>query len=188
MESDKFHHHWADGDRHCRDRLDHAPVCVPSAGRKTLPNRLLVFIAVLKLLKASMLVVVGVAGVLLPSPRLSAIADQVLVVLHPGGQGVHRALRWLAGLERGTEQWLALLILMYAVMFIVEGIGLLYGRRWAEWLSIVATGSFVPFELDAFVSHRRITSASMLVLNVVIVVYLVYRRLRERLAPRRGRS
>jgi uncharacterized membrane protein (DUF2068 family) len=109
-------------------------------------------------------------------------------VLHPGGQGVHRALSWLAGLESVTEKWLALLVLMYAVMFIVEGVGLLCGRRWAEWLSIVATGSFVPFELYEFVSHSRIASASTLVLNVVIVVYLVHRRLRERLAPSRGRS
>jgi uncharacterized membrane protein (DUF2068 family) len=152
------------------------------------PDHILALIAVLKLLKASMLVVVGVAGVLLPPQQLSAIADQALVVLHPGAHGVHRALSGLAGLESVTEKWLALLVLMYAVVFIVEGVGLLCGRRWAEWLSVVATGSFVPFELYEFVSYGGIANASTLVLNVAIVIYLVHRRLRDRLATSRGRS
>jgi uncharacterized membrane protein (DUF2068 family) len=149
------------------------------------PDRILVLIAVLKLLKASILVVVGVAGVLLPPQRLSGIADRALAVLHPGGQVVHRALSWPAGLGGATEKWLALLVVMYAVVFIVEGVGLLFGRRWAEWLTVGATGSFVPFELYEFVSHGGIAKASILVLNVAIVVYLVRRRLCDRLTTNR---
>lgn len=157
----------------------------PYSGMKKPPDWILVLIAVLKLLKASVLVVVGGAGLLLPQQRLSGIADWALAVLHPGGQVVHRALGWFASLGSATEKWLALLVVMYAAVFTVEGVGLLCGRRWAEWLSVVATGSFVPFEIYGLVFYGGIDKASTLVLNVAIVVYLVRRRLRDRLATSR---
>jgi uncharacterized membrane protein (DUF2068 family) len=149
------------------------------------PSRILVLIAVLKLFKASVLIVVGIAGLLFSPEKLSGIANRALAVLHPGAQVAHRTLDWLAGLGSHTAKEFAMFIVLYAALFTVEGVGLLYGRRWAEWLSIVATGSFVPFEIYEFVSYGGIGKASILVLNVAIVVYLVSRRLRERLATSR---
>ena len=68
---------------------------------------------------------------------------------------------------------------LYTVLFTVEGIGLWRGKRWAEYLTAIATASFVPleiYELTHRVSPRRL---SALLLNLAIVAYLIY-RLRRR--------
>ena len=35
----------------------------------------------------------------------------------------------------------------YALVFAVEGVGLLMARRWAEWLTVIVTASFIPLEI-----------------------------------------
>ena len=37
--------------------------------------------------------------------------------------------------------------LFYGSLFATEGIGVWLERRWTEYLTIIATGSLVPFEL-----------------------------------------
>ena len=63
----------------------------------------------------------------------------------------------------------------YAALFLTEGIGLWRDRRWAEYLTIVATGSLVP--LEVFELARKVTAVRIgaLVVNLLIVVYLVGR-------------
>src|SRR5713101_5752703 len=65
----------------------------------------------------------------------------------------------------------------YAALFAVEGVGLWLRKVWAEYLTIVATASFVPFEI--YELTRRFTPIRLgaLVVNLAIVAYLVVRRL-----------
>ena len=57
----------------------------------------------------------------------------------------------------------------------VEGTGLVLRKRWAEWLTIVVTSSFVPFEAYELVHKPGVGKAVALVVNVAIVVYLIVR-------------
>ena len=75
---------------------------------------------------------------------------------------------------------LAVASLAYAAVFLVEGIGLLRRRRWAEWLTVVVTASFIPFEIYELVHQPGAGKIAALALNVVIVVYLAWRRLKDR--------
>ena len=43
----------------------------------------------------------------------------------------------------------------YAALFLVEGTGLLFRKRWAEWLTIVATSSLMPIEVYELVKNLR---------------------------------
>ena len=66
----------------------------------------------------------------------------------------------------------------------VEGWALHHGAVWGEWLVVVATCGFIPFEIRALVHHVSVTRAVVLILNVAIVVYLARRarnQTRERL-------
>jgi uncharacterized membrane protein (DUF2068 family) len=102
----------------------------------------------------------------------------------------HRALEHAA--ERMTSashhrlELVASVALAYAVLFTVEGSGLWLQKVWAEYLTILATTSFVPFEI--YELWRRFTPLRLgaLVVNVAIVVYLVVRRLRARRKTRSG--
>ena len=69
-------------------------------------------------------------------------------------------------------------------MFLVEGVGLLLRKRWGEYLTIVVTASFIPFEIYEMAHKPTALKAGGIALNVVIVVYLVVRRWRERRAQK----
>jgi uncharacterized membrane protein (DUF2068 family) len=62
-------------------------------------------------------------------------------------------------------------------LFSVEGIGLLTRKVWAEWLTIIITTSFIPLEVYEMVHKSSAIKAVVLVANILIVIYLVARRI-----------
>ena len=61
----------------------------------------------------------------------------------------------------------------YSVLFLVEGTGLFFEKRWAEYLTIVATVSFIPIEIYELLKAPSALKCATLVINVVIAVFLV---------------
>lgn len=64
-------------------------------------------------------------------------------------------------------------IAVYTALLFIETFGLWNARRWAEYLTLVETAVFIPFEgyeLSSSVSAFKVTA---LVLNVAIVLYLL---------------
>lgn len=72
----------------------------------------------------------------------------------------------------------------YALLFGIEGVGLWLGKHWAEWFTVIATGSLIPLELYETLYHFGWLKLATLVGNVAIIVYLV----RVALQPRAGKS
>lgn len=71
--------------------------------------------------------------------------------------------------------------LLYASVFLVEGIGLWRGKKWAEYLTIAVTTSLLPFEIAVVVHRVTAVRIATLVVNVVVVAYLVWElRARQR--------
>jgi uncharacterized membrane protein (DUF2068 family) len=68
---------------------------------------------------------------------------------------------------------------VYASVFMVEGVGLIARRRWAEWFTVLVTASFVPLEIYEIARHPDAIRIAALVVNLAIVAYLVM-RLRQR--------
>lgn len=62
----------------------------------------------------------------------------------------------------------------YAILFFIEAIGLWWAKPWAEYLTIVATASFIPVEGHEIFIGISVAKTVMLVFNVAIVVYLVF--------------
>ena len=63
----------------------------------------------------------------------------------------------------------------YSVLFLIEGTGLLFRQRWAEWLTIIATTSFIPLEVYELVKKFTAVRLLLLMVNCAIVGFLVYR-------------
>jgi uncharacterized membrane protein (DUF2068 family) len=53
--------------------------------------------------------------------------------------------------------------------------GLLFRQRWAEWLTIIATTSFVSLEIYELVKKFTAVRLLLLIGNCAIVLLLVYR-------------
>ena len=62
----------------------------------------------------------------------------------------------------------------YAALFLTEGTGLLFRKRWAEWLTIVATSSLMPFEIYELVNKFTAIRFLALLINAAVVLYLIY--------------
>ena len=62
----------------------------------------------------------------------------------------------------------------YATLFLIEGTGLLFRKRWAEWLTIVATSSLMPIELYELVKQFTAVGLLALLVNAAVVLYLIY--------------
>ena len=101
-----------------------------------------------------------------------------------------RALTWVEGLGAKKIQIFFAVTLAYTAVVLVEGTGLWLRRTWAEWLTVIATSSLIPFELWELITRppgRRLAIAATLVLNLVIVWYLA-RLLRATGARHRDQS
>jgi uncharacterized membrane protein (DUF2068 family) len=72
-----------------------------------------------------------------------------------------------------TLTWIAVGVAVYAVIELVEGVGLWLTRRWAEYLTVVATAVFLPIEIRDLLVSATVTHVLTFAINVLAVVYLV---------------
>ena len=62
----------------------------------------------------------------------------------------------------------------YAVLESVEAVGLWRERRWAEYLTCVATAGFLPFEIYELSKRVSAFKLTALIVNLIVLVYLVW--------------
>jgi uncharacterized membrane protein (DUF2068 family) len=138
-------------------------------------------IAVFKLLKASILIAVGVGAFkLLHKDVADAVEHWVeLLRLDPNNHFIDAALEKASDLSPGKIKDLGLASMVYAGLFLTEGIGLWLEKRWAEWLTVIITSSLVPIEIYEIHRHPTPVRIAALLINLAIVAYLVYRIRKE---------
>jgi uncharacterized membrane protein (DUF2068 family) len=78
---------------------------------------------------------------------------------------------------------LGLLVTAYAALEATEMVGLWFNKRWAEYLTLVATTLLVPFEIYELTLGLSVFKILTLIINLAIVVYLL---LAKRLFGLRG--
>ena len=79
-----------------------------------------------------------------------------------------------------THRLTLLAAIGYGTLELVEGVGLWLDQLWAEYLTVIATSLFIPFELYELVIRPSLGKAGGILINVLIVLYLA-RALRRRL-------
>jgi uncharacterized membrane protein (DUF2068 family) len=71
----------------------------------------------------------------------------------------------------------------YSVLFFIEGTGLFFEKRWAEYLTIIATSSLLPIEIYEVLKHPNLVKVFTLAANLAIVIVLIIIVRRQRRAP-----
>lgn len=92
----------------------------------------------------------------------------------PSRDFVARQLTKVLNLHQNTIVVLAGTAVAYSVVEGVEAVGLWRERRWAEYLTAVATAGFLPFEIKALTDRVTVLRIVALVLNVAILLYLLW--------------
>ena len=82
----------------------------------------------------------------------------------------------LLNLNKDTLLLLAATAIAYCVVEGVEAVGLWRERRWAEYLTAIATAGFLPFEIKELLDRVTVLRVGALVVNVAVLVWLVWRK------------
>ena len=143
-------------------------------------------IAVFKLLKAVLLLAVGVGALKLVDRDVAHVLGRWAAQLHldPDGHLVRGALERFANLDPRRITAISAGMFVYAGLMLTEGVGLWLRKRWAEYLTVIATALLVPLEIYEIARRTTPIRIGALVVNVAIVGYLIA-RLRHRAPVRR---
>jgi uncharacterized membrane protein (DUF2068 family) len=93
---------------------------------------------------------------------------------HASGHGFLHSIEHIFTLKSSTLYLVAAAATAYAVLEGVEAVGLWYQKRWAEYLTFVATVLFIPYEIFELARAVSTFKAIAFVVNVAIALYLLY--------------
>jgi uncharacterized membrane protein (DUF2068 family) len=135
----------------------------------------LAWIAAFKLGKSvALLIVAGELLHLLQPGALDRLIGHLAELPMAGWHPMMHAIDWLMDLSPHRIMLAGVLACVYALLYAVEGIGLWMQKRWAEYLTTVATASLIPFEIWELSRGVSMLKAAALAVNIAIVIYLVY--------------
>ncbi|HVA57358.1 MAG: DUF2127 domain-containing protein [Gemmatimonadaceae bacterium] len=139
-------------------------------------DRVLELIAAFKLVKALLLLIVVAGALEYVRPAITLRAREWVGAISFTGEPrfVRDLLAWLSGTSAARIRELGLVALGYAVLYTLEGVGLWLERRWAEYLTVIATASFIPFEAIALAGGLTGPKLFTFTVNVLVCAYLVW--------------
>jgi uncharacterized membrane protein (DUF2068 family) len=148
---------------------------------KSSDSGLLRLIALFKFVKALVLIVTGIGILKLMHNDVATTLDHwfAMLGLDPGNRFVDHALRSAANIPPNRIRDIGLGSFVYAALFLTEGIGLWMLKHWAEWFTVVITASLVPLELLEIHHHPTAVKVLVLIINIAVVAYLLYRIRKE---------
>ncbi|HSP35069.1 MAG TPA: DUF2127 domain-containing protein [Thermoanaerobaculia bacterium] len=140
-------------------------------------DRILRLIALFRFAKAVLLIAGGFAALRLLDPRMAYVVADWMSRLPYAAQHAfaQQAIATIFRLSPERIEVIAAGAFAYAALFITEGTGLWMRKRWAEWLTVIATLSFIPFEVWEVVRKPWPLAIAVLLLNIAIVIYLLVR-------------
>jgi len=137
-------------------------------------------IAVFKLLKGLLLVVVGIGAINLLHRDVADLAVRwtTAIRVDPDNRLIHGLILKLGLVDDRKLEELSFGSFFYAALLLTEGVGLWLKKRWAEYFTIITTCSLIPLEIYEIARRLTITRIVVLLVNIVIVWYL-FRELRK---------
>jgi uncharacterized membrane protein (DUF2068 family) len=146
-------------------------------GKIATGRRVLKLIALFRWSKALVLVTAALGAMRLLHPDVAQRIAWWALQLPFAAQHrfVSEGIAKITHLDTTKVAWIVAGLFAYAALFAVEGIGLWLEKRWGEWLTIVATTSFIPFEIYELVKRATVVRGAFLAANIAIVIYLVWR-------------
>lgn len=147
----------------------------PSATDRSHARGLLV-IALFKLAKAIFCIAIGFGALHLIHADVGDMVMKTTNFLHldPDGRTVD-LIQEKADLLSGHKlRQFSMLTFGYAALSMIEGIGLYKEKTWAEYLTLILTICALPWDVTEFIKHQTAVRASVVVINLVVLAYLLW--------------
>jgi uncharacterized membrane protein (DUF2068 family) len=167
---------------------DRSEIEIPLRGKALRDRIVLRVIAVDRLAHFLLLGLLGVAVLLFAANRvtLKNTFYRVLAALQggvaggpvqaSGHVGILRDFDRLFSLQSGTLRVLGIALLAYAALEGMEAVGLWLGKRWAEYLTFVATTILLPLEIYEIAHKGSVLKVTGFLINLAVVIYLLVRK------------
>ncbi len=104
--------------------------------------------------------------------------------LDPHNHFINKIISAVTGIDRSRLRAIQAGTFFYAILHLIEGIGLILEYDWAGYVVVIATSSLVPFEIYEIVQKHSLVRIAVLIVNLAIVAYLVI-QLRKHHAARK---
>jgi uncharacterized membrane protein (DUF2068 family) len=142
----------------------------------------LLLIALFKLFKGVLLVMVGIGALRLLHRDVAETVTHWVNILRvdPDNRFIHRLLSHVLAVSPKQLKEASVGTFVYAGLLLTEGTGLLLRKRWAEYFTIISTAGLIPLEVYEIDRHVTAVKIAVLLINVAIVWYLVARIRRTR--------
>ncbi len=132
-------------------------------------------IAIIKLISATLLASVGFGIFHLLRSDIAITLEHFVHRLHldPDRRMITEMMAKISGMSPKHLKEIDAGTFFYALLYFIEGLGLFFAKHWAEYLTILATGLFIPLELYEVIQKANMLRLAVLILNILIVFYLI---------------
>jgi uncharacterized membrane protein (DUF2068 family) len=139
-------------------------------------DRGLVVIGMFKLLKGLLFILLGIGALKLIHKDIVDVLTHWLIDMRfdPESKFVNLVLDKAAMIDAHRMRQISIAIFCYAGLDFIEGTGLILEKTWAEFLTLILTASFLPWEFFEIMRHPTWVKAVLTLVNVLVVVYLVF--------------
>lgn len=98
---------------------------------------------------------------------------------------IHQILTYISGIDHKIFILISFGLFLYGSLFLIQAYGLYKKKRWAEYLTIIAVGIFIPFEMLEVFREPSIFLFAILLINSAIVLFLIQHK---ELFPKRQKN
>jgi uncharacterized membrane protein (DUF2068 family) len=139
-------------------------------------DRGLLLIGLFKLGKSILFFCIGMGAIHLLHKDLGDVVMRVATALKfdPESRFVSLVLDKVDLIDIHQLKLISLGTFAYSVVALTEGIGLVLEKVWAEYLTLILTISFLPWELYELVRRPNWFRLSLLLINLAVLAYLVW--------------
>jgi len=147
-------------------------------------HKALLAIAMFKWFKGALLILLAVGFLELLHQDVGGLLEDLANKLRvdPDNRYLAALLAKLNLLDDRKLEELSGLTFVYSTLFLIEGTGLYYEKRWAEFLTVITTAAFIPLELYELSQALSVLKFCALAINAGIVIFLIV-TLRRRAVP-----
>ena len=132
------------------------------------------FIIIEKFLLGAMAFLLSFGVISLINKDMEKFANDVVIFfnLDMNNHYIEVLIDKIGMIENGTIIGISIGMVSYAALNLAMGYGLHKRKRWAEWLTVIATSLLIPFEIYEIIQEQTIVRIGILILNIAIVYYL----------------
>jgi uncharacterized membrane protein (DUF2068 family) len=145
----------------------------------------LLVVGLFKLTKATFFTAVGVVAFHLVNANLGDLVDRVITWLkiEPEGHLASFLLDKADLIGHHQLRQAGVYSLLYAAVCVVEGVGLIRRKSWAEYFTVILTSLAMPLEIFELIKRFEAYKIGLIAANVAVVLYLLWvlKKKRERM-------